>query len=357
MTIEPDGTPGATPSRHAPDDEISLWEVLAVLVRRRVAIVVTTIVVTALAIALSLLGPDAYTTSAAFRPQGSDASPTELLALASQFGFDAGGGSAQEVSPAFYAELLISRGILSRVGSQKYGVEGVGETTLADLLEIEEDTEELGHEEVIDWLLEDAVSVSTAGETGTVTLTVETEWPDLSQEIAIGLIEEITIFNLDTRQSQAAAERTFIEARVDSARAELRAVESDLQAFLEANRQWQNAPLLIFQHDRLEREVILRQSVLTTLVQSHEQARIAEVRDTPVITVLEKPFLPPGPDERYFVLSAALGILLGGLAGIVLAFLIEAFRRPAAGDGARENFQESWNGLVRSIPFVPRRRA
>ena len=70
MIIEPDGTPGATPSRPAPDDEISLWEVLAVLVRRRVAIVTTTIVVTALAVALTLLSPDSYTTSAAFRPQG-----------------------------------------------------------------------------------------------------------------------------------------------------------------------------------------------------------------------------------------------------------------------------------------------
>jgi len=106
-----------------------------------------------------------------------------------------------------------------------------------------------------------------------------------------------------------------------------------------------------------EREVMLRQSVLTTLVQSYEQARIAEVRDTPVITVLEKPFLPPGPDERRLVLSAALGIVLGGMAGIVLVFLIEAFCRPVAGDQARKDFQDSWNGLMRSIPFVRRRRA
>ena len=201
------------------------------------------------------------------------------------------------------------------------------------------------------------MSVSTGAATGTVTLTVETEWPDLSQAIATRLIEEITLFNLDTRQSQAAAERTFIEARVDSARAELHAAESDQQQFLESNRQWQNAPLLSFQHDRLAREVMLRQSVLTTLVQSYEQARIAEVRDTPVITVLQEPFLPPGPDERNLALGAALGIVLGGMVGIVLAFLIEAFRHPVAGDQAREHFQESWNGLMRSIPFVRRRRA
>ena len=357
MTIEPDGTPGATPSRHAPDDEISLWEVLAVLVRRRVTIGTTTLVVSALVVALTLLGPDSFTTSAAFRPQGSDASPSEVLALASQFGVNVPGASSDEASPAFYAELLTSRGILSRVGAQPYGVEGVGKTALADLLEIEEDTEELRHEEVIEWLLEEAVSVSTGAETGTVTLTVETEWPDLSQAIATALIEEITLFNLETRQSQAAAERMFIEARVDSARAELRAAESDQQAFLESNRLWENAPLLRFRHDRLEREVLLRQSVLTTLVQSYEQARIAEVRDTPVITVLEGPFLPPGPDERRLVLGVALGIVLGGMVGIVLAFLIETFRRPVAGDQAREDFQESWNGLLRSIPFLRRRRA
>jgi uncharacterized protein involved in exopolysaccharide biosynthesis len=54
-----------------------------------------------------------------------------------------------------------------------------------------------------------------------------------------------------------------------------------MQAFLQANRQWANSPDLTFQHDRLERDIALRQQVYTTLVQSFEQARISEVRDTP----------------------------------------------------------------------------
>jgi uncharacterized protein involved in exopolysaccharide biosynthesis len=127
--------------------------------------------------------------------------------------------------------------------------------------------------------------------------------------------------------------------------------------FLEANRQWQDSPLLQFRHDGLQRKVTLRQTVLTTLVQSYEQARISEVRDTPVITVLQAPFLPPGPDPRRRVLSAALGIVLGGMAGIVFAFLVEAFRRPSEGDPAREDFQQTWDGLKRSIPFMGGRRA
>ena len=172
MTIEPHQTPSAAPSSRPPDDEISLWEVLAVLVRRRVVIVLTTVSVTVLVVAVTLLSPLMYTTSAAFRPQDTEASASQLSALASQFGVNVGGAGTEEASPAFYAELLVSREILSRVGARPYHVDGLGEITLADLLEIEEDTEELTHREVIRWLAEEAVSVSTSRETGTVTVSV-----------------------------------------------------------------------------------------------------------------------------------------------------------------------------------------
>jgi uncharacterized protein involved in exopolysaccharide biosynthesis len=348
-TAEPVRQP---PAGRPADDEISLWEVLAVLLRRRGTIILTTILISALAVGVTLLGPDTYTTSASFRPQGSEASASELLALASQFGVNIGSGGGDEASPAFYAELLTSREILARAADEPYDVAGVGKTMLKDLLEIEGDTEPLRDEKTIEWLGEKAVSVSTGRETGTVTLTVETEWPDLSKAIAADLLDEVARFNLDTRQSQAASERAFIETRVRNAEDELEKAETAQREFLEANRQWEDSPLLVFRHDGLQREVVLRQSVLTTLMQSYEQARISEVRDTPVITVLQTPFLPPGPDDRRLVLSAALGIVLGGMAGIVFAFLKEAFRRPSEGDPAREDFQQTWDSVVRSIPFM-----
>lgn len=345
-------TTESTRARRPVDDEISLWEVLAVLLRRRRTIILTTIAISVLAVAVTLLRADKYTTTALFRPQGSEASASELLALASQFGVNVGGGGGDEASPAMYAELLLSREILARVAHDPYTVAGVGTTALKDLLEIEEDTEPLREEATIEWLEEDAVTVSTARETGTVTVAVETEWPDLSVAIAERLLDEVARFNLDTRRSQAAAEREFIEARVLNAEGELKLAEVEQREFLEANRLFQDSPLLVFQHDGLQREVMLRQSVLTTLVQSYEQARISEVRDTPVITVLQTPFLPPGPDDRRLVLSAALGIVLGGMAGIVFAFLVEAFGRPSQGDPAREDFEQAWAGAVRSIPFM-----
>jgi hypothetical protein len=79
------------------------------------------------------------------------------------------------------------------------------------------------------------------------------------------------------------------------------------------------------------------------------------VRDTPVITVLQTPYLPPGPDDRSLLLGIALGLVLGAMGGIVLAFVVEALQRPAPGDPAREDFQRAWDALVGSIPFVGRR--
>lgn len=346
-----------TTGTRRPDDEISLWEVLAVLLRRRGTIVLTTMFTVAAAVGFTLLQDDTYTTQASFRPQGSAASASELMALASQFGVRVPGGSNEELSPAFYAELLASREILYRVASRDFVVEGVGTASLADLFEIEDDTEELRVEAAIETLRDAVVSIQTGRETGIVTVGVRTEWPDLSQAIAQQLLDEIARFNLHTRQSQAAAERVFIQERVDSARSALLTAESAMQAFLQANRQWANSPDLTFQHDRLDRDISLRQQVYTTLVQSFEQARISEVRDTPVITVLQAPFFPPGPDETRMLLVLALGVVLGGMAGVVLAFVVEAMKRPAPGDPARQDFQQTWEGLVRSLPFGRRRPA
>lgn len=336
------------------DDEISLWEVLAVLVRRRGTIIVTALVLGAAAAAFSHFRPLQYTTSAAFRPQGSEASSSQLMALATQFGVSVPGGG-EEASPAFYTELVTSREILSRAATETYDVAEHGSVLLKDLLEIEEPTEAIRDKETIRWLREEAVSVSTGRETGTVTLSVTTEWPDLSVAIVEVLLAEVARFNMDTRQSQAAAERTFIEGRVAAAEADLKAAEDSLRVFLEQNRQWENSPLLQFRQAAMAREVSHRSSVLTTLVQSFVQAEIAEVRDTPVITILQEPFLPPENDPRGRVLSTLIGLILGGMLGIVLAFVVEAFRRPDDGDPGRADFRESWDGFMRSIPLLGRR--
>jgi uncharacterized protein involved in exopolysaccharide biosynthesis len=336
------------------DDEISLWEVLATLLRRRSLILRTVLVVAILAVVVSLLGARDYTTSASFRPQGSSGA-ADLAALASQFGVRVPTQEETE-SPAFYAELLTSRPILARVAGASYRIEGVG-TGLAEFLGVQEDTPGLEEREVIRWLEEEVIAVGTGRETGIVHLDVTTSSPELSVQIAEELLREVGRFNLQTRQSQGAAERAFIEERVAAVEEELREAEAELLAHIQSNRQITSSPELQFQRNQLQDEVNSRRQLHSSLIQAYEEARISEVRDTPVLTVLQTPFFPPAPDDRRLLLRLALAIVLGGVLGVLLALTTDALAGPGVEPGSPQaEVRSSWNDLLSSIPLIRRGR-
>jgi uncharacterized protein involved in exopolysaccharide biosynthesis len=150
-----------------------------------------------------------------------------------------------------------------------------------------------------------------------VQITVVTEWPGASQQIAAKMIQSLNQFNVSIRQSQALAERMFVEERAAEAQRLLRESEDRMQAFLQRNRTV-SSPELLFERDRLTRTVTLRQAVYSSLMQNLEDARIREVRDTPVITVIEDPRFPHVPESRRTLVKATLGLL----AGAILAALV-----------------------------------
>jgi uncharacterized protein involved in exopolysaccharide biosynthesis len=82
----------------------------------------------------------------------------------------------------------------------------------------------------------------------------------------------------------------------------------------------------------------MRQQLYSTLVQSFEQTRIEEVRDTPVITVLDPPEPPVLPEPRRLIQRAMLAGIVGAVVGILLAFVLEFVRqlRRDGGADARE---------------------
>jgi len=159
---------------------------------------------------------------------------------------------------------------------------------------------------------------------------VTTPYPTLSQQIAQRLLTGVEEFNRRTRQGQASAERKFAEARLEVVSAELGNAERRLANFLNANRQIDRSPVLSFERGRLEREVSLRQSVYTSLAQMVEDARLREVRDSPVITIVDSPTLSVSPEPRRRAQTLILGLLVGGLAGTVLAIARAGTQRRAS---------------------------
>jgi uncharacterized protein involved in exopolysaccharide biosynthesis len=317
VSLERDG--GGGDNRRPSDPRtLSLLTLMTTALEHRVSILRWAVVTAAIVSLVSLMTPRSYTVSASFVPQ-SRRSPSGVSGLAAQLGISVPTEPGQ--SPAFYADLLKSRPILEAVAESRYALVVDRDSvtgTLANVLKIDDETDVLRRDAAVEELTR-AVSVGVTTRTGVVSVDVKTRYADLSVQISRRLLALLNSFNLETRQSQAAAERHFVEARLQDAKQGLRQAEDALQAFLLRNRDFRNAPELSFQQDRLAREVAVQQQVYATLAQAYEQARIEEVRDTPVITVLASPQLPARPDRRGLIKKGFLALLIGGVLGFLVA--------------------------------------
>lgn len=297
--------------------DISLLSLANVLLRRRVTVVGSMLAVAFVVGMFSLTSRRTHTSSATFVPQ-STSSQSSLGGLAAQFGFIPPGAEANQ-SPEFYAELLKSRRILEGVVDTRYRTPTDSVGLLTTILKGSGRTPAIRRENAIKRLSQ-ATSTTVSRNTGIVRLAVRMDDAVLAQRVTARYLELVNEFNLMTRQSQAAAEREFSGNRVAEVKVDLKRAEDSLQNFLQHNRDYRSSPELTFRSERLTRDVTMHQQIYTALVQAYEQAKIEEVRDTPVITIIETPQVPVRPDRRRTILKTILGLILGGMFGVGLAF-------------------------------------
>jgi uncharacterized protein involved in exopolysaccharide biosynthesis len=253
-------------------------------------------------------------------PKG--ARTSQLGGLAAQFGVNLGGDGAS--SPQLYSDLLENRTLLWPVAQRQYTIHtdsGVRTGNIIKILNIRHRRPEVVRVKAVE-ALQMAIKSTLMPKTGTIVVLVTTGNPELSLQIMNNLLEQVNIYNLGNRQKDAAAQREFVEKQVGEKRTELRQAEDELMNFLERNRSYRTSPELTLEEGRLERQLQMRQSLYTSLLSSYETARIEEMKDLPVITVIEQPELPIMPNPR----GAVKKTITGFITGFFLAFLI-AFPR------------------------------
>lgn len=315
-------------------DDVSLASVVRGISRNRSIIVGTAIVVAVLTGVYAATRPVGYSSMAWFMPQAPKQS-SAVAGLAAQFGINVnlnqGGMSAQS-----YADLVQSREILLPLAQLPYDVPRGGKTvrmTLVDIYSPNRGVYPARRDAAVGQLGKQVKA--TVLKTGAVELTVTTPSPSLSQQLALNILAQVDSFNLRNRLAEATPERAFVEQRVAVAASELHQAEDRLEGFLESNRQLGTSPQLQLEKDRLTRAVSMRQQVYTSLAQAYEQARIDEIRNMPSIIVLERPELPYAPRSKRIPAAVILGLALGTVLGLMLAFLLDAWkniRRIAAED-------------------------
>lgn len=338
---------------HVNDDGpgITAIGIASVLLRWRRVIIALGIAGGLLGLAQGLTSSRVYKSTATFLPQSSESSPSGLAQAASQFGIRVPSGSGGW-GPQMYVALLRSRALLEPIAVDTFTIteEGGRRAALADLLAVEQ----APSRRRVDLTVAALKARLVPGEDqvlGAVTVSITTRWPSLSLALADHVVERVNQFNLETRRSQAQAERRFVETQATNAEAALRQAEDRLQVFLQRNRSI-SGPQLSFEHDRLKRDVELRQELYTAWLKSREEARIREVRDTPVITLLEEPRLATVGEARGSIQRGISLGLAGAIIGVLLAFLAQGLKkaRRAPGPDTREFLQlleEATPGFLR----------
>lgn len=313
--------------------EVSVLAFLNIFLRQRWVVVTSTLAVASVVSVVSLALPRTYSSAGRFLPEADNSNLTRLSGLAAQFGLTVPGTAGQQ-SPEFYVALLRSREILGTIAVDTFDFVAVtGRAWWRDtvrmsgtpigLFEINPEGSLAKRRDLAIERLLAETSAEADRETGLVRWRVTTPWPELSRLMADRMLDLVVTFDLEKRQSKAGAERRFMEGRVQATQEELRDAENELEAFLRQNREFARSPSLRFEHDRMERQVALLQQVVTSLIQSFEQARVDEVRNTPAITVVDHPEIPARPDRRYLILKGLLGLTFGSGLGLVIALARE----------------------------------
>ena len=325
-------------------DEPSALTLATELVRRRRVLVGFAAAGLLVGALTGLLSRRVYSSSATFLPQASaDQAMAGGLALAAQFGIRVPSGGTTW-GPAIYAELISSRGMLARIATDSIHVAEMGGkwVTITDLLDVDETDPAQRLEKTIR-ALRKVVSGGEVKRIGAVQITVRTRWPSVSYALANRTLEEINRFNLESRKSQAIAERTFTEAQTKEAEQLLKDAEDRMAEFTQQNRV-STSPELSVKKDRLQREITLRQQTYTSLLQSYSEARLREVRDTPVISVLESPVLPVMGEARKSALKGVVGTVAGVLFGMIVV-LVRTARRSSS-----PQLQSLFNAVDEALP-------
>lgn len=269
-----------------------------------------------------LLSHRVYTSSASFLPQSSSNAPSALSGVASELGITVSGDQSGQ-SPDFYVALLHQQSMLGRVVDSLYSIRGrVQPLTLIDILASQGGSPAERKRLAIN-VLKDRTKIALNIKIGLVQIAVTSDDPLLSKQIVDNYLRFVNDANREILRQRATEEARFIDDRLAATRAELYAAEDRLQSFLRTNREFGNVGELVFQRDRLQRDVQLRQQIYSSLAQAYEQSRLDQVRDTPVITLVEQPTIPEFPDSRHLGVKLILAALLGGLLGILIAWFLE----------------------------------
>ncbi len=301
-----------------------------------------------IAVIFTLVVPYRYTSTATILPSGKRDNFSALRELA---GIGGGSFDISENSSALFPEIINSNQIRDAVINAAYTYKDGSETRTINLKEFFK-TE---NPELLRVALGAITAVSTDIVTGIITISVETEYPDLSQAIVRQTIAELENFNLNIRRSQAKDSERYLAREMQARQKELEQAEQNLEEFQKANRGWYDTsdPEILSALARLKRDIEINSTAYIFLREQHELASLGVQKDIPVVSILDPPSYPTlksWPRRKVIVISTALIVFF---LSIILVLLWDAYKKVRKGPN-RDSFSTLAKDFRQAIPLINR---
>ncbi len=323
-----DGTPTA-----------EMLHVMHLLWRKRRPIALATTALTLCAVIIVLLVPKYYSASSVLLPQ-TDQSPLASLAgltgLASFAGINVGQTPIEDLFP----QIMQSEAVLREVIYAKYhSTEFQQPVNLIEYWGIAEDSP-LRDFEVALKKLQKQLDISVDRKTNVITITLLMKEPQLAADVVNKVTSELDSFVRTKRSTQASEQKKWIEGRLAEVKEALRTSEDALKDFREKNHSIQGSPDLSLTDSRLSRDVDMNSSLFLDLSRQYEMAKIEEVKNIPVINILDsaRPAAKKSKPQRTLIVVL---VFIFALAGNVVFVVVM--------DRYREDLNMVWRTLRRQV--------
>ena len=304
------------------DAEIDLVEIIKTIWQGRKLIFLVTTIFVVIGVLYALLATPQYQAKLTLYPAGESQNGGlgKLGGLASSFGL----GGMSSSSGYYIPDVVKSRKILDKVINKKWEIAEFDEpVNLIVFWELEDPDHELNAEKAFDKLSK-KITVSVDDDSGLITISVETKNAKLSADIANYIGDEVNDYIQHEQKSSTRQSRVYIEERLIKIKDELKEAEENLKEFQKGHRIINESPELQMEILRLKRNVEIKNQVYLTLEQQREIALIEEIKQMPVLNILDKavtPKLKTKPKKNMIVLiSFILGVFISCMLIMMLAY-------------------------------------
>lgn len=267
--------------------------------------------------------PNKYCSQASILPSGKGDNLSLLQGLTGLTGLTGLGSENNENSSALYPKILNSRQIKKAVFNYRYSFGDPIQTgvTLKEYFGTTIDEHLLRK-------LDNITSIDLDKSTGLITISVETEYPELSHAILQRYLAELEDYNLYRRKSSARERVNYLKRESVERETELKQAEDDLEQYQMANRNWNmtSDPEILSNLNRKKREILAKSETYLFLVNQYDLAKLEAQKDIPIVRILDNPSLPLVKSGPQRLMITLLFGLVGMIAIALFLLIISTFR-------------------------------